>query len=127
MERWRGCKLCKRNDIWVPSAAGNTVPGALQFSPNALSSAVINLQVTYRRTVDYISAACVMFPRQYYLDVGGFDPVYGMGYYEDTDMAMVLASRGLEVVYQPLAVVSSMRCVCNSNQQLPSVHILNVD
>ncbi len=77
------------------------------------------VQVSYRRKVDYISAACVMFPKQYYLDAGGFDPLYGMGYYEDTDLAMTLASRGLDVVYQPLAVVSCMSQHLSSEEAAP--------
>jgi GT2 family glycosyltransferase len=65
-------------------------------------------QVTYSRKVDYISAACIMFPRQLYLDVGGFDPEYGLGYYEDTDLAMAIRAKGYTVMYQPLSVVSKL-------------------
>lgn len=63
-------------------------------------------QVSFSRKVDYISAACVMFPRQLYSAVGGFDSAYGLGYYEDTDLAMQVREKGLEVVFQPLSVVS---------------------
>ena len=39
------------------------------------------------------------------LQVGGFDPRYERGYYEDTDFAMAVAASGLEVLMQPLALV----------------------
>jgi hypothetical protein len=63
------------------------------------------LQVTFARKADYISAACVMFPRQLYMQIGGFDPAYGLGYYEDTDLAMAIRASGYHVVFQPLSVV----------------------
>ena len=54
-----------------------------------------------------------MFARRTYLDVGGFDPAYGMGYYEDTDLAMAMAKHGMDVVFQPLSVVMfTALCKC---------------
>jgi GT2 family glycosyltransferase len=49
-----------------------------------------------------------MFSRELYNAVGGFDSAYGLGYYEDTDLAMQVRQKGLEVVFQPLAVVSGV-------------------
>jgi hypothetical protein len=66
------------------------------------------LQVSYSRRVDYISAACVMFERSKYIGLKGFDPVYGLGYYEDTDLAMAFAAAGQDVIYQPLSIVSML-------------------
>ena len=37
--------------------------------------------------------------------VGGFDPRYSRGYYEDVDLAMRVAASGTEVLVQPLALV----------------------
>jgi GT2 family glycosyltransferase len=64
------------------------------------------LQYSYARDVDYISAAFVMFPKDLYTNMGGLDPMYGEGYFEDTDLAITMASKGFKVMYQPLAVVS---------------------
>lgn len=50
-----------------------------------------------------------MIPRQLFMDLGGFDPAYGLGYWEDTDLAMKVRQAGLAVVYQPLAVVGGWR------------------
>lgn len=59
----------------------------------------------YMRPVDYVSAACLLMKRDTYLSIGGFDPRYELGYYEDTDLAMSVRAAGITVVYQPLAVV----------------------
>lgn len=37
-------------------------------------------QYTYLRPVDYVSAACAVFPKQLFQQLGGFDPQYGLGY-----------------------------------------------
>eukprot|EP00955_Chlamydomonas_euryale_P005286 56430-Chlamydomonas_euryale.AAC.1 len=59
----------------------------------------------YARRVDYISAACLLMRRETYFQLGGFDPRYERGYYEDTDLAMAVANASRFVVYQPAAVV----------------------
>ena len=74
----------------------------------ALTPAVLDLQFAYARDVDYISAAFIMFPTDLYKNLGGLDPMYGVGYFEDTDLAMAMASKGFKVIYQPLAVVSAL-------------------
>lgn len=37
--------------------------------------------------------------------MGGFDPVYGAGYWEDTDLAFAYWGAGYSVLYQPAALV----------------------
>ncbi|KAG1658489.1 hypothetical protein FOA52_006268 [Chlamydomonas sp. UWO 241] len=59
----------------------------------------------YARRVDYISAACLLMRRDTYFDLGGFDPRYERGYYEDTDLALAAANASLLVMYQPGAIV----------------------
>ncbi|KAI8464632.1 MAG: hypothetical protein J3K34DRAFT_439855 [Monoraphidium minutum] len=59
----------------------------------------------YRRYVDYISAACIMLERAVFLQIGGFKKEYGLGYWEDTDLAQEVHAAGYKVVYQPMAVV----------------------
>ncbi len=68
-------------------------------------------QLNYARNADYISAACIMMDREVFLDVGGFDAMFGKGYYEDTDIAMNFASHGLSVLYQPMSVVGGLAAV----------------
>ena len=59
----------------------------------------------YARPVDYISAACVLFIRKVYDDVGGFDRIYERGYYEDTDLFTKFNYAARKVVYQPASVI----------------------
>ena len=65
----------------------------------------LELRFLYARAVDYISAACVLVSREVYDSVGGFDTIYGRGYYEDTDLFTKFNAAQRKVVYQPASVV----------------------
>ena len=55
----------------------------------------------FRREVDYGSAACLLIRREDFSAVGGFDPAYGIGYFEDVDLSFKLKERGLKTIYEP--------------------------
>ena len=57
------------------------------------------------RPVDYCSGACLVLPRQYFIDLGGFDTRYAPAYYEDVDLAFRIRETGKQVYYQPAARV----------------------
>jgi GT2 family glycosyltransferase len=57
------------------------------------------------RPVDYVSAAVMATPRDLFLALGGFDPTYAPGYYEDTDYCFRLREVGREVLVQPATLV----------------------
>jgi O-antigen biosynthesis protein len=59
------------------------------------------LEHRFRRSVDFASAACMLVERSTFLEVGGFDPVYGVGYFEDVDLCFKLRERGLRTIYEP--------------------------
>lgn len=59
------------------------------------------LEHRFRREVDYGSAACVLVRREDFEAVGGFDPAYGIGYFEDVDLCFKLKERGLRTMYEP--------------------------
>ena len=50
------------------------------------------------KPVDHVSAACWAFEKQWFESVGGFDPAYGLGYYEDVDLVNVARSHNNRVV-----------------------------
>lgn len=52
-------------------------------------------------TVPYASAACLLVRTSDYRAVGGLDCGYGLGYYEDADLACELLRRGLRTVVVP--------------------------
>jgi GT2 family glycosyltransferase len=56
------------------------------------------------RPVDYVSGALLATPRSLFAALGGFDPDYAPGYYEDTDYCFRLREAGHGVWYQPEAV-----------------------
>src|SRR5207237_3287699 len=57
--------------------------------------------VGFPRRIDYGSAACMVLEREAFGEVGGFQPGYGIGYCEDVDLSLELASRGRWTVYEP--------------------------
>lgn len=58
----------------------------------------------YRREVDYCSAACLMVRRELFMHLGGFDPEYSPGYYEDVDLCFSIRKEGRKVLYEPRSV-----------------------
>jgi len=58
----------------------------------------------YRREVDYCSAACLMVRRELFMRLGGFDPEYSPGYYEDVDLCFSIRREGGKVLYEPRSV-----------------------
>ena len=56
------------------------------------------------RQVDYVSGALLATPRDLFAEMGGFDPEFAPGYYEDTDYCFRLRERNLTVWFQPDAV-----------------------
>ena len=63
----------------------------------------------FRRQVDFASGAALLVRRREFLAVGGFHPSYVMGYFEDVDLCLDLARRGLRTIYEPASVVSHLR------------------
>jgi len=59
----------------------------------------------YVREVDYVSAAFLMTPRELFQEIGGFDPRYGFGYYDDDDYCLAVRAAGRRVYYQPESVI----------------------
>ena len=58
-------------------------------------------EVGFRRYVDYGSAAAMLVRREAFDRVGGLDPVYGLGYYEDADLCFSLREIGFETLFVP--------------------------
>jgi GT2 family glycosyltransferase len=63
----------------------------------------------FPRSVDYGSAVCMVVPQSTFAELGGFDDRYAPAYYEDVDLCLRLAERGLRVVYQPGSSVTHAR------------------
>ncbi len=62
-------------------------------------------EYSYRRDVDYCSAASLMVRAEAFTQAGGFDERYSPGYYEDADLCFTLRALGHRVVFEPSSVV----------------------
>src|SRR5205823_135115 len=63
----------------------------------------------FPRIVDYLSGACLLVRRSAFDEVGGFDPIYELAYFEDADLCLSLAAQGYRVVYEPRSIVTHVR------------------
>ena len=63
----------------------------------------------FPRDVDYLAGACLLVRRQAFDEAGGFDPVYGLAYFEDADLGLALSARGYRSVYEPRSMVTHLR------------------
>jgi GT2 family glycosyltransferase len=68
-----------------------------------------DFQYRFRREVDYGSAACMLVPRELFLELGGFDEAYSPAYFEDTDFCFRLHERGWRTIYEPRSRVVHVR------------------
>lgn len=57
-----------------------------------------------KRTVDFVTGACLMYRKSDMDELGGFDEDYYPAYYEEADFCERLRSKGLETIYLPTAV-----------------------
>jgi GT2 family glycosyltransferase/glycosyltransferase involved in cell wall biosynthesis len=60
----------------------------------------------YARETDYVSGAAIMIRKDMFDSLNGFDDLYEPAYYEDTDLALRIRERGLQVVVNPHAEVT---------------------
>ena len=60
---------------------------------------------SFLRRVDYCSGAAIAVPRALMQELGGFDDHYAPAFYEDTDLAMKVRARGLQVLCNPFSEV----------------------
>lgn len=63
-----------------------------------------NPKCNVSREVIAVTGACFMIRRDVFNQVGGFDPSYGKGYYEDMDLCMKIRSTGKKIFIDTNAV-----------------------
>lgn len=61
-------------------------------------------KVNVRRDMSAVTGACFMTRRNLWKQIGGFDPQYGLGTYEDMDYCFSIRAMGKKVMYEPTAV-----------------------
>jgi GT2 family glycosyltransferase len=80
---------------------------------------------SFPRDVDYTSAACLLLRRSAFEEVGGFDPAYGLGYFEDADLCLAFGARGYRVVYDPRIAVTHARGASGIGPELGALALRN--
>ena len=70
-------------------------------------------EFNYVKETDYISGAAIMIRSSLWKEIGGFDERFAPAYYEDTDLACEVRSRGFKVMYQPLSIVVHFEGISN--------------
>lgn len=55
----------------------------------------------FLKEVDYVSGASLIIRKNFFDSCGGFDPIFGYGYFEDSNLAMNARKQGYRVVLQP--------------------------
>jgi GT2 family glycosyltransferase len=81
--------------------AGAVVEPDGRVVPLGMRADATDPQWGFRRVVSYGSAACLVIRRRVFETLGGFDPEYGVAYYEDVDLAFRLRAHALRVMFEP--------------------------
>lgn len=82
-------------------------------------------EVSYRREVDYCSAASLLVRRDLFLELGGFDERYAPAYYEDTDLCLGIWAAGGRVVYEPRSTVFHLEFGSSGEARAVELHRRN--
>lgn len=78
---------------------GNIVHPLIGWSPE-------HPKTNISRDVVAVTGASFMIRRDVFLQVGGFDPIYGKGYFEDVDLSFKIRSLGFRVFVNTKAVAT---------------------
>lgn len=65
-----------------------------------------NPEFMFQRDVDYCSGAFLLFRRETFTDLGGFDEDFAPAYYEESDFCIRLREQGLRIVYNPAVQIT---------------------
>jgi len=79
-----------------------------------------NPEYLFRRSVDYCSGAFLLFSTALFNEMGGFDIDYAPAYYEDSDFCVRLQKSGLNVVYDPGAIITHYEFASSGGQSKAS-------
>jgi len=54
---------------------------------------------------EMVTGCCFMIPRELFLQLGGYDDVYKVAYWEDSDMNMAVREKGFKILFQPASKI----------------------
>lgn len=82
-------------------------------------------EFNFKRVVDYCSGAFLLTKTNLFKEHGGFDIRFEPAYYEETDYCLWLQERGLEVIYDPNAVIRHFEFGSGHPQEIINLHQKN--
>lgn len=77
----------------------HTYQGTPLVSPMSLQDAPSDLKQVAER--EMVTGCCMGFNRKTFLELGGFDQNYRIGYWEDSDLCLRFREKGYKVLFQP--------------------------
>ncbi len=97
------------NEDGTIQEAGSVVDSEAWAIALGADASASSLEFLFGRDVAFGSAACLLIRRSHFNRVGGFDPAYRVGYYEDVDLCFKLAELGLRTRFEPRSTVVHVR------------------
>lgn len=99
--------------LLFPPAKGGTIQHCgvgrnnegLPFHPGYGARASLPM-ADVRRYLNAVTAACMLVRRSCWDELGGFDPIFGLGQFEDVDLCWRARKLDWKIVYEPKAVVT---------------------
>ena len=82
-------------------------------------------EYSFLRDVDFCSGASLMFSRELFLSLGGFDERFAPAYYEEADFCMSLSHIGYRIVYQPDSMLIHHEYASGCSQN--SLHLMKMN
>lgn len=102
--------------VWRDGSAWNWGRGQSRDDP----------RFNFVRDADFCSGAALAISRELFAEMGGFDTHYAPAYYEDTDLAFRVRTRGLRVMYQPAAEIFHIEGVSHGRDESSGVKAYQV-
>jgi ADP-heptose:LPS heptosyltransferase/GT2 family glycosyltransferase len=56
-------------------------------------------------TREMVTGCCIGIRKELFLEIGGFNPNYRIGYWEDSDICMTVQEKGYQVFFEPTSVI----------------------
>lgn len=91
------------NDNCFHHVGRNIYKSQMISQPFALTNAPADLFNVQER--DMVTGACLAIRKEVFERIGGFNPNYQIGYWEDSDLCMTVLEAGYKVLYQPLSKI----------------------
>lgn len=82
-------------------------------------------EFNFKRVTDYCSGAFLLTYTDLFREHGGFDPTLAPAYYEETDYCLWLQEKGLDVIYDPEALVFHYEFASSMSQEGTTLQRIN--